>query len=147
MESLPSTEECLVHLYHHTQWSCYVLNIIERFIFQTVAEAVASSGATSEVAPPAPDPSSPSSPLLTQPPVEQVSEVSPVAGDVLQGVEISQSELSLSELGLGGYTPVGVIQNILECMHVDMGMPWWAAIVAGEELQLHVTIWGILVSS
>ncbi|XP_048827658.1 mitochondrial inner membrane protein OXA1L [Brienomyrus brachyistius] len=98
---------------------------------QTVVEAVTSSGTTSDVPPPAPDLSSLTNPLLTQPPVEQVSEVSPVALDVLQGME---PELSLSELGLGGYTPVGVIQNILECMHIDMGMPWWAAIVVGTVL-------------
>ncbi|XP_072363703.1 uncharacterized protein [Scyliorhinus torazame] len=36
----------------------------------------------------------------------------------------------LAELGLGGYTPVGLVQNILEFIHLDVGLPWWGAIVA-----------------
>ncbi|XP_043914314.1 mitochondrial inner membrane protein OXA1L isoform X2 [Protopterus annectens] len=43
-------------------------------------------------------------------------------------------EISLTELGLGGYTPVGMVQNFLEFLHVDLGMPWWGAIVAGTVL-------------
>ncbi|XP_053558267.1 mitochondrial inner membrane protein OXA1L [Bombina bombina] len=44
---------------------------------------------------------------------------------------LGQGELGLSELGLGGHTPVGLVQNFLEFLHVDMGLPWWGAIVAG----------------
>nr|XP_056719651.1 mitochondrial inner membrane protein OXA1L [Euleptes europaea] len=57
------------------------------------------------------------------PPVESVISV----GDLGQAVQ----ELSFEELGLGSYTPVGLIQNLLEFLHVDMGLPWWGAIVAG----------------
>ncbi|XP_041436126.1 mitochondrial inner membrane protein OXA1L-like isoform X2 [Xenopus laevis] len=42
--------------------------------------------------------------------------------------------LSLSDLGLGGYTPVGLIQNFLEFLNVDVGLPWWGAIVTGTVL-------------
>ncbi|XP_048373475.1 mitochondrial inner membrane protein OXA1L [Sphaerodactylus townsendi] len=56
-------------------------------------------------------------------PVENVLSV----GDLGQAVQ----ELSFQELGLGCYTPVGLIQNLLEFLHVDMGLPWWGAIVAG----------------
>ncbi|KAL1780427.1 mitochondrial inner membrane protein OXA1L [Sigmodon hispidus] len=45
--------------------------------------------------------------------------------DVVQ----SAAEQSFAELGLGSHTPVGLIQNLLEFMHVDMGLPWWGAIV------------------
>ncbi|XP_036406999.1 mitochondrial inner membrane protein OXA1L [Megalops cyprinoides] len=68
---------------------------------------------------------------LSQPITEQVAEAAPTALDVLQGVG---PELSLSELGLGSYTPVGLVQNVLEFMHVDVGLPWWGAIVAGTVL-------------
>ncbi|XP_008838135.1 mitochondrial inner membrane protein OXA1L isoform X2 [Nannospalax galili] len=44
--------------------------------------------------------------------------------DVVQAA----AEQSFSELGLGSYTPVGLIQNLLEFMHVDLGLPWWGAI-------------------
>ncbi|KAK6291977.1 hypothetical protein J4Q44_G00377620 [Coregonus suidteri] len=69
--------------------------------------------------------------INTQPITEQVFEAAPTVMDVLQGVGV---ELSLSELGLGSATPVGLVQNLLEFMHVDMGMPWWGAIVVGTVL-------------
>lgn len=40
-------------------------------------------------------------------------------------------ETPLSELGLGGYTPVGMITNALDFLHLSLGLPWWASIVAG----------------
>ncbi|XP_015247270.1 PREDICTED: mitochondrial inner membrane protein OXA1L [Cyprinodon variegatus] len=72
-----------------------------------------------------------SSALPTQPVIEQVGDVAPVAADVLQAVA---AEPRLVELGLGSYTPVGVIQNILEFFHMDLGLPWWGAIVVGTVL-------------
>ncbi|MBN3299764.1 OXA1L protein, partial [Amia calva] len=68
---------------------------------------------------------------VLQPSAEQTLESAPTALDVLQG---AGPELSLSELGLGSSTPVGLVQNILEFMHVDFGLPWWGAIVAGTVL-------------
>ncbi|XP_061444195.1 mitochondrial inner membrane protein OXA1L [Rhineura floridana] len=49
------------------------------------------------------------------------------AGDLGQAVQ----ELTFAELGLGSHTPVGLIQTLLECLHLDAGLPWWGAIVAG----------------
>ncbi|XP_024229325.1 mitochondrial inner membrane protein OXA1L [Oncorhynchus tshawytscha] len=69
--------------------------------------------------------------ITTEPIAEQVLEAAPTAVDILQGVG---AELSLSELGLGSATPVGLVQNLLEFMHVDIGMPWWGAIVVGTVL-------------
>ncbi|XP_060677674.1 mitochondrial inner membrane protein OXA1L isoform X2 [Hemiscyllium ocellatum] len=43
-------------------------------------------------------------------------------------------EAGLAELGLGGYTPVGLVQQILEFIHLEVGLPWWGAIVAGTVL-------------
>ncbi|XP_069489966.1 mitochondrial inner membrane protein OXA1L [Ambystoma mexicanum] len=40
-------------------------------------------------------------------------------------------ELTLAELGLCHSTPVGMVQNILEYLHLELGLPWWGAIVAG----------------
>ncbi|KAF7462257.1 Hypothetical predicted protein [Marmota monax] len=40
------------------------------------------------------------------------------------------AEQSFAELGLGSYTPVGLTQNLLEFMHVNLGLPWWGAIAA-----------------
>ncbi|XP_071374360.1 mitochondrial inner membrane protein OXA1L isoform X2 [Centroberyx affinis] len=70
-------------------------------------------------------------PVITQQIIEQVAEAAPTAVDVLQA---AGAEASLAELGLAGNTPVGLIQNLLEFMHVDLGVPWWGAIVAGTVL-------------
>lgn len=69
-------------------------------------------------------------PVLTQPLIEQAVEAAPTAAEVLQ---VAATEQSLAELGLAGYTPVGLIQNLLEFMHVDIGLPWWGAIVVGQQ--------------
>uniref|UniRef100_A0A3P8UWU4 OXA1L mitochondrial inner membrane protein n=1 Tax=Cynoglossus semilaevis TaxID=244447 RepID=A0A3P8UWU4_CYNSE len=52
----------------------------------------------------------------------------PTAVDVLQAVA---TEPTFAELGLGANTPVGLIQNILEYIHINLGLPWWGAIVLG----------------
>ncbi|XP_028285015.1 mitochondrial inner membrane protein OXA1L isoform X2 [Parambassis ranga] len=70
-------------------------------------------------------------PILTQPVIEQVADAAPTAAEVLQVVA---TEPRLAELGLAGYTPVGVVQNLLEFMHIDLGLPWWGAIVVGTVL-------------
>ncbi|XP_076828340.1 mitochondrial inner membrane protein OXA1L [Brachyhypopomus gauderio] len=96
---------------------------------QATAETglLTSSTADITLSAPVPVPITEPSPVITQPITEQVSEAPVMAADVLQGA----AELSLSELGLGSYTPVGLIQNLLEFMHVSVGLPWWGAIVAG----------------
>lgn len=68
-------------------------------------------------------------PVLTQSVIEQVVDAAPTAVEVLQAAATGPS---LAELGLAGYTPVGLIQNLLEFMHVDLGLPWWGAIVVGK---------------
>lgn len=40
----------------------------------------------------------------------------------------------LPSLGLGGYSPVGLVQWTLEYMHVHANLPWWAAIVTATVL-------------
>uniref|UniRef100_UPI0037E74A48 mitochondrial inner membrane protein OXA1L n=1 Tax=Semicossyphus pulcher TaxID=241346 RepID=UPI0037E74A48 len=83
-----------------------------------------------------------SPPVLASPPelvsadpslvlTQQASDVAPTAVEVLQA---ATTETSLAELGLAGHTPVGLIQNMLEFMHVDLGLPWWGAIVVGTVL-------------
>ncbi|KAM7377229.1 hypothetical protein PAMA_013828 [Pampus argenteus] len=67
-------------------------------------------------------------PVTMQPIMEQVVHAAPTAVEVLQA---ATTEPTLAELGLAGHTPVGLIQNLLEFMHVDLGLPWWGAIVVG----------------
>nr|CAH7738488.1 unnamed protein product [Callosobruchus chinensis] len=66
-------------------------------------------------------------------PVEPIPEPPPI----LEGVEevINQvnalGEPTLASLGLGSFTPVGIVQNCLEYLHADIGIPWWGAIAIG----------------
>lgn len=41
-------------------------------------------------------------------------------------------EETLQSAGLGSWSPVGMLQNALEFMHVSCGLPWWGAIIAGN---------------
>lgn len=41
-------------------------------------------------------------------------------------------EASFRSIGLGGFTPVGLLQEALEFLHVSVDLPWWGAIAAGE---------------
>ncbi|KAJ8031681.1 Mitochondrial inner membrane protein OXA1L [Holothuria leucospilota] len=50
------------------------------------------------------------------------------AQDVLQPIQ----EVPFSELGLGGYTPIGLLQSSLEWLHITAGLPWWATIITGR---------------
>lgn len=40
-------------------------------------------------------------------------------------------EPTFESLGLGGYSPVGLLQNFMEFLHISCGMPWWTTIVLG----------------
>ncbi|XP_068612107.1 mitochondrial inner membrane protein OXA1L isoform X2 [Brachionichthys hirsutus] len=79
--------------------------------------------------------------VLTQPVAEQVAGVAPTAAEVLQA---AASNPSLAELGLAAHTPVGLIQNFLEFLHVDVGLPWWGAI-ASATLLARLLIFPIIV--
>ncbi|XP_063971794.1 mitochondrial inner membrane protein OXA1L-like [Lytechinus pictus] len=56
-----------------------------------------------------------------------VGSIASTAQDILQPV----GEVPFSELGLGGYTPIGLLQSGLEMLHVSAGLPWWASIIVG----------------
>ncbi|XP_040596422.1 mitochondrial inner membrane protein OXA1L [Mesocricetus auratus] len=66
------------------------------------------------------------------PPVAPATPTPPAVPEVASGGTADAvqcaAEQSFAELGLGSYTPVGLIQNLLEFMHVDLGLPWWGAI-------------------
>lgn len=40
-------------------------------------------------------------------------------------------EPAFATLGLGGYTPVGIVQNCMEFLHMDLDIPWWGTIMIG----------------
>jgi YidC/Oxa1 family membrane protein insertase len=56
------------------------------------------------------------------------SSVDVVGGDVLQ-TAVSEGAQDLAGLGLGAlYTPVGLVQILLDSLHATTGLPWWGTI-------------------
>uniref|UniRef100_A0A3B3C066 OXA1L mitochondrial inner membrane protein n=1 Tax=Oryzias melastigma TaxID=30732 RepID=A0A3B3C066_ORYME len=89
---------------------------------QTVPEQVSSAPSLLLEAPP-----TPADPIILQ---SAAGDAAPTAVDLLQALS---AEPRLAELGLAGHTPVGLIQNLLEFFHMDLGLPWWGAIVVGKQ--------------
>uniref|UniRef100_W8BGV9 Mitochondrial inner membrane protein OXA1L n=1 Tax=Ceratitis capitata TaxID=7213 RepID=W8BGV9_CERCA len=40
-------------------------------------------------------------------------------------------EPTFASIGLGGWTPVGLVENCMEFLHISCDMPWWGAIAVG----------------
>lgn len=89
--------------------------IIETKGKQTTTTTVAASATpeTPIVSDPIPEP-----PVI---PTETVESVTNLAGEV-----------PFESLGLGGWSPVGIVQNCLEYLHMSLDIPWWGAIVIGN---------------
>ena len=58
---------------------------------------------------------------------EGVSQTSVDPGAIAEAIS---QQTDLASVGLGGYTPVGIVQQALELLHVQAGMPWWLSIAA-----------------
>eukprot|EP00794_Sanderia_malayensis_P018593 gene18593-20459_t len=61
--------------------------------------------------------------------LQSAAEMLPSSDLIQSSQEILQAaEPTLTSLGLCHPTPVGIIQSLLEMLHVGVGLPWWAAI-------------------
>ncbi|CAK1580969.1 unnamed protein product [Parnassius mnemosyne] len=74
----------------------------------------------------------------TVPLVENIPEPPPVPessslGEITEAVQslAANGEPTFASLGLGGWGPVGIVQNCLEYLHVSLDVPWWGAILIG----------------
>lgn len=64
-------------------------------------------------------------------PMEQLQAASEMLpSEIVQTTQdiIAAAEPSLASLGLCNFTPVGLVQSILDSFHLTFGMPWWASI-------------------
>lgn len=55
-------------------------------------------------------------------------------------------EPTFASLGLGGWTPVGMVQQCMEYLHVTLGIDWWAAIVIGT-LVIRICMFPLVIMS
>jgi len=62
------------------------------------------------------------------PPIPEVKE--PIVETITQVLN-SAGEPTFASMGLGGWTPVGIVQNILEYFHIGLDLPWWGTIAIG----------------
>ncbi|XP_062541549.1 mitochondrial inner membrane protein OXA1L-like [Armigeres subalbatus] len=60
------------------------------------------------------------------PPIPAAPEVSDLVSSIA-----SNGEATFASLGLGGWTPVGIVQNCMEFLHVGCDLPWWGVIAIG----------------
>ncbi|CAG7834949.1 unnamed protein product [Allacma fusca] len=58
----------------------------------------------------------------------------------------ANGEPTLHSLGLGSWYPPGLVQQGLELMHCNLGMPWWAAIAAGTVI-LRMLLFPLVIKS
>lgn len=67
-------------------------------------------------------------------------------GDMLQTVaDVAQTSQDLASLGLGSfYTPVGLVQNLLDSLQATMSLPWWG-VIAVTTVMLRVCLFPLSV--
>lgn len=68
-------------------------------------------------------------PIPEPPPVPDPSTL-PDLTEAVQALA-PNGEPTFASLGLGGWSPVGMVQNCLEYLHISLDVPWWGAIVIG----------------
>lgn len=64
-------------------------------------------------------------PVIPEPPT--IPTIDPSITETL----VADSGSNFVSLGLGGWSPVGIIQNCFEYLHFDLGIEWWTAIMIG----------------
>lgn len=46
----------------------------------------------------------------------------------------SNGEVPFTSMGLGGWSPIGMVEQCLEWLHITADLPWWGAIAIGKSL-------------
>lgn len=70
----------------------------------------------------------------TVPPLDNIPEppaIPPVVEELVETLPLS-GELPFEKMGLGGWTPVGIVQNCMEYLHIGCDLPWWTSIAIGK---------------
>ncbi|XP_073960247.1 OXA1L mitochondrial inner membrane protein [Choristoneura fumiferana] len=74
-----------------------------------------------------------------------VPELSGGLADAVQSLS-ANGEPTFASLGLGGWSPVGMVQQCLEFLHVSLDIPWWGAILIGTVV-VRVTMFPLVIMS
>jgi hypothetical protein len=70
----------------------------------------------------------------TVPPLDNIPDPPAIPLEVEKLVETLplSGEPSFASLDLGGWSPVGIVQNCMEYLHISCDLPWWMSIVIGN---------------
>lgn len=68
---------------------------------------------------------------IPEPPLPPAPSMSAETGTELIQQLNALGEPTLQSLGLAGWYPNGLVQTALEAIHVNLGVPWWTAIIIG----------------
>lgn len=63
----------------------------------------------------------------TPAPIQDVFEKAVEASQAL----VEGAEPAFSTLGLGGWSPIGIVQNCMEFLHISVDLPWYTTIIIG----------------
>ena len=102
-------------------------NVPEAPIVQTPAAALLENIPEAPVVPPVESVSGFSEPAFATL-LENIPEA-PVVPTVESIVELA--EPAFATLGLGGWSPVGMVQNCMEYLHIGLDIPWWGSVLIG----------------
>jgi YidC/Oxa1 family membrane protein insertase len=73
---------------------------------------------------------------IPEPPAIPPPPAVPIQEAIEKGVETSQAlaegaEPAFATIGLGGWSPAGMIQSTMEYLHITCDLPWWGVILCG----------------
>lgn len=81
-------------------------------------------------------------PILSK--IPEVPQAVEKAGEVI--MYHANGEPTLASLGLGGFSPTGLVQSSLEWIHITFDLPWFAAIAAGT-MVLRLLLFPLMIKS
>ncbi|KAF7395698.1 hypothetical protein HZH68_009748 [Vespula germanica] len=58
----------------------------------------------------------------------------------------ANGEVMFESLGLGGYSPVGIVQTCMEWLHISYNLPWWTTIAIGT-LAVRIFMFPLVINS
>lgn len=68
---------------------------------------------------------------IPEPPAIPAAPINDTLIDAASSTATALAEPAFATLGLGGWSPVGIVQNCMEYAHVTLDIPWWGAIMIG----------------
>lgn len=72
--------------------------------------------------------------------LDPIPEPPPIPQNIIEETTTQLNALgepTLASVGLGGNSPVGLVQQAFEFLHANLGLEWWAAIAVGK---INITI-------